>query len=110
MPDVRRLIMPERTMSCWLTTSASAGASLSVDKKKLETRMRRFLLNKKRNCTADADPRDQRQGSRVLDRPPARRSATALRGGSDDAGSVVQNGALLFCERLGLCALGGGVV
>jgi hypothetical protein len=34
MPADRRLIKPARSISLWLTTSASAGASLSVAMKK----------------------------------------------------------------------------
>src|SRR5574343_442550 len=39
MPAPRRLIMPARIISLWLTTSASAGASLSVETKNWEAFM-----------------------------------------------------------------------
>src|SRR6476619_145868 len=39
MPDETFLIRPARSMSCWLATSASAGASFSVLRSKLEKRI-----------------------------------------------------------------------
>src|SRR6266487_1375570 len=39
MPAASRLIMPERSISRWLASSASAGASLSVVRKYCDTRM-----------------------------------------------------------------------
>ena len=39
MPPARRRIRPARSMSLWLTISASAGASLSVERKNCEARM-----------------------------------------------------------------------
>src|SRR5262245_66527087 len=39
MPRASCLINPARSISRWLTTSASAGVSLSVDRKNRETRM-----------------------------------------------------------------------
>src|SRR5690242_9559170 len=40
MPAASRLIIPARSMSFWLTTSASAGGSFNVDRKNCEARMR----------------------------------------------------------------------
>jgi hypothetical protein len=40
MPPARRRMMPARSMSLWLTISASAGASLRVERKNCETRIR----------------------------------------------------------------------
>jgi hypothetical protein len=39
MPEPRRLIIPARIISLWLTISASEGASLSVEIKNREARI-----------------------------------------------------------------------
>src|SRR5690348_5859421 len=44
MPAARRLIIPERSISRWLASSASAGASLRVERKKRDTRIGRGPL------------------------------------------------------------------
>jgi hypothetical protein len=44
MPDPSRLIMPARIISLWLTISASAGASLSVEIKNRVARMTVILF------------------------------------------------------------------
>src|SRR6476646_7127008 len=44
MPAARRLIMPARSIKRWLASSASEGASLSVDRKNWDTRMASFVL------------------------------------------------------------------
>src|SRR3989442_2587468 len=51
MPAATRLIMPLRSIRRWLTVSASAGASFSVEMKYCETRIALIFL-KKRHCTA----------------------------------------------------------
>ena len=58
MPAASRLIMPARSMRRWLTSSASAGASLSVGTKKREIRMALFLLGKK-NCNPNGRTNDE---------------------------------------------------
>jgi len=44
MPAARRRIMPARIISLWLTSSASAGASLMVEMKWREVRIRALNL------------------------------------------------------------------
>src|SRR5215467_263977 len=44
MPAASLLISPARSISLWLTSSASAGASLSVERKNRDRRMLGFVL------------------------------------------------------------------
>src|SRR5580698_7604068 len=70
MPPATRRIMPARTMSLWLTISASAGASFSVPIKKREAfiqifqkrRLRRDRPKGENGGETDTDPASRRHG------------------------------------------------
>src|SRR5580704_16593453 len=95
MPPATRRIMPARTMSLWLTISASAGASFSVPIKKREAfiqifqkrRLRRDRPKGENGREIDTDPVWNRHGlaehpapiqsgtSQSLDQAPGKRPA-----------------------------------
>ena len=60
MPPAKRLIRPARSISLWLTISASEGASLSVEMKYFEVRMADGKRERKasilQDCTGEAKP------------------------------------------------------
>src|SRR5512139_2216920 len=68
MPAASFLIIPALTISRWLTTSASAGASLRVETKKLEARIATCLRARARKPGHIMAADDKASGVRMLDK------------------------------------------